>query len=109
MRKLVLVCLLTLLSASAALADCYDVFGCSNQSRFRLRDLVSGPTCDFLYAMRNGIYAEHHLCFRTARAQSSFGNEGCVSANPNAIGLNATELYNASVILQAEHAKGCPE
>ncbi len=95
--------------AAPAFADCYDVFGCSNANRFRLGDLTSGPDCTFLYDMRNGIYAEHHYCFKTPRAIAAFGNAGCVSGNANAIGLNSTELYNASMILQAERVKGCPE
>ncbi len=93
----------------AAAADCYDVFGCSDRDRFRLGDLTSGPNCEFLYVMRNAIYAQHHYCFQTARAIATFGNQGCVSANANALGLNSVELANAATILQAERAMGCPE
>lgn len=93
----------------AAEAECYDVFGCAHVDRFRLRDLVSGPNCDFLYTMRNQIYAEHHYCFHTPRAIATFGNAGCVSGDPGALGLNGVELANAATILQAENAKGCPE
>ncbi len=92
-----------------AVAECYDVFGCTNRDRFRLGDLTSGPNCEFLYTMRNQIYAEHHYCFQTARAIATFGNQGCVSGNANALGLNAIELGNAATILQAERAMGCPE
>jgi hypothetical protein len=92
-----------------AVAECYDVFGCTNRDRFRLGDLTSGPNCEFLYTMRNQIYAEHHYCFQTARAIATFGNQGCVSANANALGLNSVELANAATILQAERAMGCPE
>ena len=31
------------------------------------------------------------------------------SGNPNALGLSGVELGNAATILQAQHAKGCPE
>lgn len=103
------VCLATLVGASGASAGCYDVFGCTNQNRIRLGDLLSGPNCQFLYEMRNGIYKEHGYCFHTPRAQSMFGNQGCVTGNAEALGLNQAERYNASVILQAEHTKGCPE
>ena len=92
-----------------AAAECYDVFGCSNVDRFRLRDLESGPNCDFLYTMRNQIYADHHYCFKTTRAIATFGNEGCRTGNPNALGLNGVERANAVTILQAERALGCPE
>ena len=99
---------LALASATPALADCYDVFGCTNRDRFALNDLLSGPNCDFLYTMRNAIYAEHHYCFRTARGISTFGNQGCVSSNVNQLGMSSLELANAGTILQAEKAKGCP-
>jgi hypothetical protein len=98
-----------LLAGSAATAGCYDVFGCSNANRFRLADLMNGPNCEFLYEMRNGIYAEHHYCFVTPRAIAMFGNAGCHGQNPSALGMSAVELGNATTILQAEHAKGCPE
>lgn len=92
-----------------AAADCYDVFGCTDRDRFRVGDLKSGPNCEFLYVMRNGIYAQHGYCFQTPRGIATFGNAGCVSGDANALGLNATERANAATILQAEHAMGCPE
>src|SRR3569833_3109331 len=109
LRTFVFATLLGLAGATHATAECYDVFGCAARARFRLDDLMSGPNCDFLYTMRNQIYADHHYCFRSARGQATFGNAGCVSANPEALGLNAVERYNAAVILRAERAKGCPE
>lgn len=112
MRKILFRCaaLATLaLACGGAAADCYDVFGCSDRDRFRMGDLTSGPTCEFLYTMRNAIYAQHHYCFQTPRAIAAFGNQGCVTSNANALGLNAVELGNAATILQAEHAMGCPE
>ena len=104
-----LVVCLTFAGYGSAAAECYDVFGCTDRDRFRVGDLLSGPNCEFLYVMRNQIYAEHHYCFQTPRAIAAFGNQGCVSRNPNALGMSALELGNASTILQAEHAKGCPE
>jgi hypothetical protein len=109
MRIFAFACLMSLAVVASANADCYDVFGCTNASRFRMNDLMSGPNCEFLYTMRNSIYAEHGYCFHTARGRATFGNQGCVSGNPNALGLNPTERYNAGVILQAERAKGCVE
>ena len=109
MTKIAVILLAMLGATSAARADCYDVFGCTNKDVFRAQDLASGPNCDFLYTMRNAIYAEHHYCFKTARAIAVFGNQGCVSGDPNALGLNRIELGNAATILRVEHAKGCPE
>jgi hypothetical protein len=104
-----LAALMLLTACGAATAGCYDVFGCSGVNRFRLGDLMNGPNCEFLYEMRNGIYAEHHYCFVTPRAIAMFGNAGCRGQNPYALGMNSVELGNATTILQAEHAKGCPE
>lgn len=92
-----------------ATADCYDVFGCSDSNLFRLRDLLNGPTCEFLYVMRNSIFKQHGYCFKTARGIATFGNQGCVSGNPNALGLNGIERANAGTILRAEQTLGCPE
>ncbi len=93
-----------------AFADCYDVYGCTDKNYFNVQTLLEpGPTCEFLYVMRNEIYAEHHYCFQTQRGIAAFGNAGCVSSNANLLGLNRFELANAATILQAEQAKGCPE
>jgi hypothetical protein len=108
MRSATLAFALAGASVHPAIADCYDVFGCSNRDAFRLADLLSGPNCEFLYQMRNGIYAEHHYCFRTPRAIASFGNAGCVSSDVNALGMSSLELANAGAILQAEKIKRCP-
>jgi len=96
-------------SAGAAHADCYDVYGCSDRDRFRLQQLLDGPNCEFLYEMRNGIYAAHHYCFHTPRAIATFGNAGCLYRDVNLVPLNAVERDNAAVILRAEQIKACPE
>jgi hypothetical protein len=101
---------LTVSAASApASAECYDVFGCTDQNFFNVQDLLSGPNCDFLYTMRNQIYKEHGYCFHTAHAISVFGNAGCVTGDANRLGLNRYELANAATILKAENMKGCPQ
>jgi hypothetical protein len=107
-KVLYFVTFVLLLAAGAASAACYPELGCTNVDRFQFEDLVSG-SCEFLYQLRNGIYAEHHYCFHTQRAIATFGNRGCISGNPNALGLNSAELSNATTILRAENARGCPE
>ena len=108
MKALVVVGVLLAVGGPAA-AECYDVFGCTDRDLFQMRDLTSGPNCDFLYTMRNQIYAEHHYCLKTARAVATFGAQGCVSGNPHALALNSAERANAATILEAERALGCPE
>ena len=92
----------------SALADCYDVFGCTDSKAFNLNDLLDGPNCDFLYTMRNGIYRAHGYCFKTAKAIATFGNDGCTVSDANNLGLNPIERSNAATIARAESVKGCP-
>ena len=94
--------------AVPAVADCFDGVGCTDSARYRVGDLMRFD-CESLYRMRNGIYAQHGYCFHTQRGIATFGNSGCVSGNPNALGLSRIEQGNATTILQAEHAMGCPE
>jgi len=109
LSRLFLALTLSIVAAPIAKADCYDVFGCTAQNAFRLNDLLDGPNCEFLYVMRNGIYAEHGYCFRTPRAISTFGADHCHVADVGQLGLNRLEQANAATILHAEHIKGCPE
>jgi len=95
--------------SGASLADCYDVFGCSERDRFRFEDLANGPNCDFLYEMRNRIYAEHQYCFHTPRAIATLGNQDCRYNDVNEVPLNAIERGNAAAIVSVEQAKNCPE
>lgn len=90
-----------------ALADCYDVFGCTNRDLFAYRDLVSGPNCEFLFQMRNGIYHEHGYCFKTPRAIATFGNQGCRYTDEASLPMNRIERANAVTIKRAEAALGC--
>jgi hypothetical protein len=99
--------------AGAAAADCYDVVGCTNQNLFsyHYRYLVSryGPTCDFLYQMRNRIYAEHGYCFKTPRGIAEIGNRGCYLYDQGAVRLSRIEQSNVATIQGAERAKFCPQ
>jgi hypothetical protein len=105
----ILIALALIANPAASRADCYDVFGCSDRDRFRLADLTSGPNCEFLYTMRNSIYAQHHYCFHTPRAIATFGNAGCIYDNVDRVPLNAIERGNAAMILRAEQSLQCPE
>lgn len=95
------------ISGGDARADCYDVFGCSERDRFRATDLRSGPTCEFLWTMRNSIYRQRGYCFATPRGVDTFGNEGCRYRDIARVPLNATERANAATILRVEREKGC--
>lgn len=98
-------------SAAAAVgparAACYDVFGCSNRDRFAHADLISGPNCEFLWQMRNAIFAENGYCFATLRGIATFGNDACRWRSVAAVPLNAVERANVAAIKRAEDALGC--
>jgi hypothetical protein len=97
--------------AGPVLADCYDVLGCTNQVEFSAHYAYlaspDGPTCDFLYQMRNRIYAEHGYCFKTARGIAEIGNAGCHISDINQVALSQIERDNAATILKAENARHC--
>ncbi|HVM99174.1 MAG TPA: YARHG domain-containing protein [Caulobacteraceae bacterium] len=98
--------------ASPVLAACYDVLGCTDRNAFSAHygylAAPDGPTCDFLYTMRNSIYAEHGYCFKTARAIQELGNNGCHINDMSAVPLSQIERNNIATIQRAERAKRCP-
>ena len=105
--------LMATMVAGPALADCYDVVGCTDKNAFSanygyLASLADGPSCDFLYMMRNRIYAQHGYCFKTTRGISEIGNAGCFIADQSAVPLSNIERNNIATIQKAESAKACP-
>lgn len=97
-----------LVGSPAAQAACYDVFGCTDRNRFRAADLHDGPTCEFLWTIRNTIYQERGYCFQTPRAISILGNDGCRFRDLNSVPLSRLERANAATIARVEREKGCP-
>ncbi|MFI4973853.1 MAG: YARHG domain-containing protein [Caulobacterales bacterium] len=98
--------------ATPVLADCYDLLGCDNKDLFSrnyayLASIRDGPTCDFLWVMRNRIYQQHGYCFATARGISEMGNAGCYIRNQSAVPLSNIERANIATIQRAERAKAC--
>lgn len=94
--------------ALPAQAACYDVFGCTDRNVFRARDLRDGPTCEFLWVMRNTIYQERGYCFRTPRAIAYLGNDGCRYRDLEAVPISRIERANAATIAGVEREMGCP-
>ena len=105
---------LAVTAASPVLADCYDVLGCTDRNSFAAHysylaaPSPDGPTCDFLYVMRNTIYAQHGYCFKTARGIQEIGNSGCRIYDMAAVPLSQIERNNVATIQRAERAKRCP-
>jgi hypothetical protein len=98
--------------SSPVFADCYDLLGCTDKNAFSAHYsylvAADGPTCDFLYVMRNQIYAQHGYCFKTARAIQEMGNANCHITNMAAVPLSQIERNNVATIQRAETAKRCP-
>lgn len=97
-----------------AMADCYDILGCSDRNLFsrHFDDYLAapqpdGPNCEFLWEMRNRILAERKYCFHTARGRTFFGNEGCRYEDANRVPLSSIERSNIATIARAERIKGC--
>lgn len=98
--------------ASPVLADCYDILGCTDKDAFSAHYsylvAADGPTCDFLYTMRNLIYSQQGYCFKTARAIQEIGNSGCRFQHMADVPLSRIERNNVATIQRAETAKRCP-
>ena len=95
-----------------AAADCYDILGCTDRDLFSnnfdyLASTSIGPDCEFLWQMRNGIFAQRGYCFSSRRAIDIFGNEGCRYRNLADVPLNRIERANIATILRAERLKSC--
>jgi hypothetical protein len=64
-------------------------------------------SCDALWTVRNTIFDENGYCFRTARAQAVFSNDGCQYTSMAGMPLNSYEAANIATIRQVERQKGC--
>lgn len=94
--------------AAPAEAGCYEVQGCTNERVFSEQFLMENAECQILWEIRNGIYKENGLCFRTPRAISAFGNAGCRYDDPAAVPLNQFERANIEIVRRVERRKRCP-
>lgn len=93
----------------AAQAACYEdlgATGCPDREVFSFADLRR-LSCQNLWYVRNNIYNEGGLCFKTAAAQAVFDNSDCTTDNPADIVLNSFEQKNIGRIRSVEKAKGC--
>lgn len=104
--KTILVALAMLASTGSAMANCYEMIGCDDSDYFARRDLRQ-LSCQSLYEVRNLIYKQNGFCFSTARAQRTFGNDGCWITKQSQVRLNAVERENVATIAAVESSKGC--
>lgn len=77
-------------------------------SAVTLTDAVSSAqaqSCGDLWYRRNAIYARNGFCFRTARAQATFG-PGCF---PPYGRLSGYEQQEVNALQYQERVRGCPQ
>ena len=89
-----------------ARANCYEIIGCSNSAYFKISDLKK-LGCQPLWEVRNWVYKENGLCFKTPKAIKAFGNAGCLYDDVTAVPLNQFEQYNVKAVRKVEAHKGC--
>jgi hypothetical protein len=101
--------IIAILAAGPAQAACFEDLGqtgCTDDETFPLRDLRR-LSCENLWLVRNAIYDDNGLCFRTARGQDHFDNSDCYIDDPGAVRLNTFERGNVTRIVQVEREKAC--
>lgn len=106
MRKLACTLLIFALLAAPAAAACYQYVGCTDEDELSYDDLV-GLGCTALWELRNQIFHEHGYCFKTQRAISFFGEDGCRYDDAKDIEFSSIEQRNIDTIVRAEKYKGC--
>jgi len=90
-----------------AAAVCFESgVGCPHD-HYTPKRLLDTLSCDVLWTIRNSIYDEKGLCFKTARAKNTFSNEDCSIDDPSSIKLNRYEQTNIERIVSVERKKGC--
>lgn len=101
--------IMVVLATGTAHAACFEDLGdtgCTDEETFPLSDLRD-LSCENLWLVRNTVYHENGLCFRTARGQEAFDNSDCYIDDPGAVRLNSYERGNVARIVQVEREKGC--
>jgi hypothetical protein len=65
--------------------------------------------CEQLWQQRNSIFKKAKYCFRTARAISTFGNEGCRYNSQSDVPLSDRDRNLMNGIQRIERVKRCPQ
>ncbi|ALK09195.1 YARHG domain-containing protein [Blastochloris viridis] len=63
--------------------------------------------CGDLWVERNSIYKANGFCFKTARAISYFGNQGCMYSYESQVPLSRGERIRIEQIRSLERQYGC--
>ena len=93
-------------NAPALAGSCFEDVGCPGDHAIPKAQLWQ-MSCDSLWTVRNSIYRDNGYCFKTPKALSVWGNEGCAYWNAAEVPLNAYERTNISRIKSVEQQKHC--
>lgn len=96
---------LSTLSAGPAAAGCH-LIDCVENVYIKASQ-VKNHSCEDLWVLRNSIYKDAGYCFKTAKAKSWFGNDGCKYADQDEVPLNAYQRHNVKVLKSVEAKNGC--
>lgn len=69
--------------------------------------LASAQSCRDLWVERNSYYKDAGYCFKTDRAISYFGNQGCMHYNEGSIPLSRDIRARIAQIASIERHNGC--
>ncbi len=72
-----------------------------------LASVASAQSCQELWVERNSYYKDAGYCFKTARAISYFGNEGCQYVYEGAVPLPRHIRARIAEITSLERDNGC--
>jgi hypothetical protein len=91
--------------ASNAVAGCHLV-DCVENVYVKPHE-VKKKSCEDLWILRNSMFKDARYCFKTPRAISWFGNQGCLYDDEASVPLNDYQRHNITVIEDVEASKGC--
>ena len=72
-----------------------------------LMSFASAQSCEALWVERNSYYKNAGYCFKTRRAISYFGNQGCMYDNEGSVPLPRGVRARIAEITSLERRNGC--
>ena len=72
-----------------------------------LMSFASAQSCQALWVERNSYYKDAGYCFKTARAISYFGNQGCMYDNEASVPLPRGVRARIAELTWLERRSGC--
>jgi hypothetical protein len=93
--------------AQPANAACFESGIECTHDHYITTTVLEPLSCDSLWTVRNMIFDEKGYCFKTAKAQSVFSNDGCSYTTMASLPLNQYESANIQTVRAVEKQKAC--